>query len=649
MKKYLSMLLTAALAFTALTGCSQEKKNEVPTVNSDDQKTADVVIVGAGGAGLAAAIEAVGNGAESVIILEKTSKTGGSLNFTSGSMSGAETVIQEIDGIEDTIDSYVADIMKNGAGLGNEELIRIYAEEDVAAIEWLWENGLKENLVSRDRVTGKMSVFAPEHALYSIPRTYKASPVDKANYKSAAHEILDRVAKAESKITIEYQTEAVQLVNNEQGQVLSVVGNHLDTNKTTLYTANKGIILATGGYSGNQKLMGEYAEYGSSYLAGGSSNADGSAFVMGQKVGAHIDEKTMTYIPTFPMGLEIAPGMGTIAPTYTWKAGGICINKNGERFVDETSEVVEVREEALNAQPDALQYDVFTDVIVEDLIATGGATFWTYFYQPGMAYNKYVVTATSLEELAEKLDVPYENLKKTVDAYNTSVETQTTDEFGRQYTEDSIDTYNLAINKLEGNVYYAVPLKALCVMTLGGYTVNNNSQVLDVNGNVIPGLYAAGECVGGIWGKYVSGGTGVMGPIVFGRLAARHAMTNEVSEEFYQITPATNILDENLFKKEEVKADAYDMTGVKDGEYTATVDGQAGDMVVAVTVTGGKIASVVVVSNNETESIAAGALEEIPAAIVDANNPVVDTISGATLTSERIMKAVKACLDQAKN
>lgn len=647
MKKYLSMLFAAVLVCACITGCSKEQKNEVPTVNSDDQQTADVVIVGAGGAGLAAAIEAVDNGAESVIVLEKTGKTGGSLNYTSGSMSGAETVIQKIDGIEDTIDSYVADIMKNGAGLGNEELIRLYAEEDVAAIQWLWDNGLSEKKFTTD-AQGRMSVFAPEHALYSIQRTYKASPTDRANYKSAAHEILDNVSKTYPQIKFEFNTEAVQLVNNEQGQVLSVVGNHLDNGTSTLYTASKGVILATGGYSGNQKLMGKYAEYGSSYLAGGSSNANGASFVMAQEIGAYINEETMSYIPTFPMGLEIAPGMGTIAPTYTWKTGGICVNKNGERFVDETEETVEIREEALNAQPDALQYDIFTDVIVEDLIANRAAIFWQYFYAPGMPYNKYVVTANSLEELAEKINVPYENLKATVDSYNTNVENQTTDEFGRQFTEDSKNTYNLAINKLEGNVYYAVPLKALCVMTLGGLTVNNQMQVLDEAGNAIPGLYAAGECVGGIWGKYVSGGTGVMGPIVFGRLAARNIMTNEISKDFYQIKPATNILDADLFKKDEVKQEGYDMNGVKDGEYSVTVDGQNGDMVVAVTVSGAKIASVTIVSNNETESIAAEALEEVPAAIVDANSPVVDAVSGATLTSNRIMEAVKLCLNESK-
>ena len=121
-----------------------EKEEEQLSQAFDQVKEADVVIVGAGGAGLAAAIAAADEGAESVIIVEKLAKTGGSLNFTSGSMSGAETIIQELDGIEDTKESYIEDILSNGAQLGDRELIEIYVDEDVDAIQWLWDHGLSE-------------------------------------------------------------------------------------------------------------------------------------------------------------------------------------------------------------------------------------------------------------------------------------------------------------------------------------------------------------------------------------------------------------------------------------------------------------------------------------------------------------------------
>ena len=184
-------------------------------------------------------------------------------------------------------------------------------------------------------------------------------------------------------------------------------------------------------------------------------------------------------------------------------------------------------------------------------------------------------------------------------------------------------------------------------MTLGGVTANENMQVLDETNNVIPGLYAAGECVGGIWGKFVSGGTGVMGPIVFGKIAAKHAMTNEMGEG-YRVHEALDLLDADLFVKETSAEEKFDMTkALKDGEYEATVDGQAGPMTVKVVIAGGKIADVIVVSHNETPGISDAPLASVPAAIVVGNTATVDTVAGATLTSNRIMDAVALCLAQA--
>ncbi len=648
MKKFISMALALAMVMSlAACGSASQQGNTVPQIEADQTKSADIVIVGAGGAGLSAAIEAVEDGAESVIILEKTATTGGSLNFTSGTMSGAETVIQELDGIEDTKESFVQDILKNGAQAGNEEMIRTFVDEDVDAIQWLWDNGLSDNEFSVDRATGTKSVFAPEHALYSVKRSYKPRAED-PKYKSAVHEILDTVVAANDKITIDFQTTATQLVNNEKGQVLSVAAVNAD-GETVLYNANKGVIMATGGYSGNLKMMGNFTKNGANYLPGGSSAADGYGIYMMQNVGANINKEAMGYIPTFPMGLDTGVGPGKIASTYMWKVGGICVNQEGNRFVDETEDAVDVREVALEQQTNAIQYDIFTDDIIKTAEETNASVFWNFFYAPGKPFNDFVVSADSLEELAEKLDMPAENLVNTVNKYNENVENKTTDEFGRQFTEDSLNpAYNVAINKIEGEHFYAVPLHALCVMTLGGVETNTDAQVLDADGTAIPGLYAAGECVGGIWGKFVSGGTGVMGPVVFGRIAARHAMNNEPAAD-YTMKEAQTVITEDLFQKDDANAESrFDMSKtLNDGEYTATVAGQEGDMTVKVTVAEGKIANVEIVENHETQNVAGAALESVPSKIVENNSCDVDVVAGATLTSGRIMDAVAACLTQA--
>ncbi len=633
MKKLVSLMLTLAMLLSSFA---------MPTFAQEAD--ADVVIVGAGGAGLSAALEAAVQGAEKVIVLEMTAKTGGALNYTSGSMSAAGTIIQKEDGIEDTIDSYVADIINNGDDFGgqpNEALIRVYANEAAQVFDWMYESGLKDCTFSTDRATGARAVFAPEHALYSIQRTYKATPKDPANYKSAAHETLDALVKADGRIEVVLNTKVTELVANEKGQVLTVV-----TEDGKTYTAKKAVIMATGGYSANGKLMAKFVPYGGDYLAGGAAGADGNGLRLMQTVGAKLT--TMDAIPTFPMGLVSRdnPKTGAIASTYTWKTGGIVVNQNGERFCNETESNPAIREVALEEQPGAVQYDIFTDKIVEDLRANNSAYFYdAYFADETMRGWHVVESGETISELAEKIGVLAQNLEKTVEAYNASVEAGASDEFGRLY-DGTKNTYNLATNKIEGDKFYAIRLHALCVMTLGGVTANENMQVLDENGAAIPGLYAAGETVGGIWGKFVSGGTGVMGPIVFGKIAARHAMNNAPAEG-YTVKAAADLLDASLFEKEAM-GEVFDMSAaLTDGEYTATVDGQEGPMMVKTVIAGGKIASVEVLENHETQAIAAGALASIPAKIVEMNNATVDAVAGATLTSARIMKAVAECLTAA--
>ena len=632
MKRIIATLLSLMMALTMVI---------VPAA-AETAADADLIIVGAGGAGLSAAIAAAEAGATKVIVLEMTAKTGGALNFTSGSMSAAGTIIQAEEGIEDSIDLYVADIINNGNDFGghpNRELIEVYANNATEVFDWLYEEGLKDAAWR-----GAKAVFAPEHALYSVPRTYKPSPTDR-NYKSAAHQVLDRLVAADSRIEVVTLTTAKELIANEKGQIIGVKAE--GPNGEVVYTSTRGVVVCTGGYSSNSKLMGQYAPEGEYYLAGGAPGADGYGIYMMQKVGAGITG--MDCIPTFPMGMisRTDPTKGQIASTYTWKAGAITVNKNGERFCNETEDVVSIREVALEKQPEAVLYDIYTDKILADLNAAGGAVFMNFYFYEGGAGDHVMYKADSIEGLAEKIGVPADTLAKTVADYNAAVDAGVDTAFGRKL--DGTDgNYNLAINKIEGDMFYAIRLHALCVMTLGGVTCNENMQVLDETNNIIPGLYSAGECVGGIWGKFVSGGTGVMGPIVFGKIAAEHAMANEMGEG-YRVHEALDLLDADLFVKETASESKFDMTkALKDGEYTGAVVGHnGGDLTVKVVIAGGKIASVEVVSHTETASIAAAPIASVPAAIVAGNTVDVDTVTGATVTSNAIIDAVVKCLEQA--
>ncbi len=631
------------------TQAAQETESAVPEAAYDREESAELVIVGAGGAGMAAALSAVENGAENVIILEKTDGTGGALNTTSGTMSGARTIIQELDGLtEDTYESYYEDLMEEGSkdgGVPTEYLVRLYSEEAGNTIDWLWENGLSEYEFQVDE-EGHKAVFAPEHTLYSYPRSYKPKPMDSANYKSAAHEVLDDMVEGQDAITIVFNTEARHLVPNDQGQITGVEAVTADGSRV-LYTSERGILMATGGFSGNSALVAAYSPLNGS-VTGNLSTTDGWGLRMMQEVGGYVNTDRM-YFPFNPFGLEnkALPGTGRIMSTKTYFCGGILINQEGERFVDETSEPV-TRQNALAEQTEGKQYEFFTDNTVENLLGCDQHNGMWNMYFATEAGQADIIRADTLEEFEELTGVPAETLQATIDSYNAHVTAGDTDEFGRVY-QPTDNIYNAVIDTIkEDGPFYAVVTKCMNNNTLGGITVNESLQVLTEDGTVIPGLYAAGECVA-VWGRWLSGGTGVNGAITFGRLAGQYMMEAGPMAEGYTAEPASNIFDESLWEKETaVLGDDSLLENVNDGTYSATVDGQEGPLTIEVVIEGGAITAVHVTEEHETPTIGGRALEELPGMIVDGNSIEIEAISGATLTSMRVVDAVMDCLEQAQ-
>lgn len=508
---------------------------------------ADLVVVGAGGAGLSAAVSAVDAGAERVIVLEATGRTGGALNVTSGTLSAACTVVQKEDGIEDSIDSYVDDILVNCADIVNDpdpDLVRMYAENAAPTFDWLWEHGLKDYEFTTDD-EGHRAIFAPEHELYSIPRSYKTKPKDPGSYKCAAHEVLDAYVKGVPQIEIAFGAVALELVPNEDGQVVSVVASDPDGGTATLYTGKHGIVMATGGFGANVKMLAKFSRHNANYLTSCLPQANGRGLQMMQKVGATL--RDMAAISASPMGVEIegSDGMGVIGSTYMWKAGGICVNKDGKRFMNECDPSSAKREEALELQPGSVQYDIFTDKIIEDLTAAGGADMYEFRFASEDGVGHWLLkSAGTLAELADAIGVPADALEKTVADYNAAVEAGEPDEFGRAFDED-FDLFRLCNNKIEGDTFYAAPLRALVNTTPGGVRTDLDLRVVDGAGVPIPGLYAAGEVAFG--SPLGAGGTGAMGCLTYGRVAGERAQTGEM-EAGYVVAPAEDALEDELFE-----------------------------------------------------------------------------------------------------
>lgn len=349
MKKWISLLAAALLLVSVI----------APGLAETADETADLLVVGAGPAGLSAAVSAVENGAEKVIVIEKTGKTGGNLNVTSGTLVGADTIIQREDGLlEDSVDMLYQDMIDTGSehgGRPNSNLLYKYSELVGPAVDWLWENGLKDCEFTTDE-EGHKAVFAPEHKLYSYPRSYKPKPIDSERYKSATHEVLDKlVAEHADKIEIVFNTEAKHLHANDLGQIVTVETVDADGN-TVFFTSRHGVVMATGGYAANQKMMSYFKPTASGIISSSLPGADGYGMRMVQEVGGDIAEYAMDIFPTITMGLPNPdnPTTGRIMSTKTAFAGGIWVNLNGERFVNETNADIYVREKALENQPGSL-------------------------------------------------------------------------------------------------------------------------------------------------------------------------------------------------------------------------------------------------------------------------------------------------------
>ena len=184
--------------------------------------------------------------------------------------------------------------------------------------------------------------------------------------------------------------------------------------------------------------------------------------------------------------------------------------------------------------------------------------------------------------------MPADTLRSTIEAYNAHVEAGDTDEFGRVY-EPTDNIYNAVIDTInEEGPFYAVVTKCMNNNTLGGITVNESLQVLTEDGTVIPGLYAAGECVA-VWGRWLSGGTGVNGAITFGRLAGQYMMEAGPMAEGYAAAPAPISLTKLCGRRRRM---CWETTGLlenlNDGSYSATVDGQEGPLTIEVVIERGQ-------------------------------------------------------------
>lgn len=451
----------------------------------------DVLVIGGGGAGLAAAVTAHQEGA-SVIVLEKMPRLGGNTILSGGAYNAVDPGRQEAQGIEDSIELHYEQTFNGGDQQGKPEMVRVFVEQAYPALEWLESLGMKFN----------DEVFTVLGGLW--PRAHKPSTPLGTGFIDTYANYID----SHDGIEVLLETEALELIV-ENGRVTGVIAKHM--NDEVIVKASRGVVMATGGFGANAEMRDEFNKIWPALTTLKSTNhpgATGDGIIMAESIGPNL--VGMEHIQLLPLG---DPNSGSLSGNIEQGVENrIFVNKEGNRFVDEGARR-DVMTLALLEQPDATLYVVLDSTnyptpetknnfneTIEELIAQGRA-----------------FKGDTLEELAAQIGVDTDNLVAAVESFNAAVEAGGPDAFGR----------TLFDRKIEKAPFYAAPRVPTVHHTMGGVEINENAEVLDASGNPIPGFYAAGEVTGGIHGANRLGGNALADIAVFGRIAGRNAAGNQ--------------------------------------------------------------------------------------------------------------------------
>ena len=457
--------LTAAGADMSAFAAAEDKGK---ALKKYEELTTDIVIIGAGGAGMTAAINATQAGKD-VILVEMMPYAGGNTTKATGGMNAAETHYQKEQGIEDSVEQFIEDTMTGGHNINDRDLVTIMAENSAAGIDWLDSIGAPLPKISFSGGATNQRIHAPEDG--SGVGAYLVTALLKK---------MDELG-----IKVMYNTKATDLLSLE-GTVNGILAESDDT----YYTIHsKAVILATGGFGNNQEMIVRYRNDLEGTVTTSAPGIMGDGIVMAQAVGADlVDIDQIQLHPTVEQKTSM------LITESVRGDGAILVNQDGKRFTDELLTRDKVSAAEL-AQPGSYAYIIFDQKLREGLKAT----------------EKYISTGITvqgdtIEDLAAAIEVDPATLADTLANWNKCV-------------------------ALSTPPYYAIKIAPGIHHTMGGVHIDTGAHVIDLNGNVIPGLFAAGEVVGGVHGGNRLGGNAVADIVVFGRISSASAVEwcNELS------------------------------------------------------------------------------------------------------------------------
>lgn len=439
----------------------------------------DIVIVGAGGAGLSAAVAAAESGAGSIIVLEKRGIIGGNTNYSTGGINAAETDTQKSLGIEDSKQLFFDDTMRGGKDENFPELVWNFVEHAPGTINWLIGKGADLSDV------GLMGGS-------SVKRTHRP----KGGTAIGPH-LMKVLKTASADENIEIRTSNTVLGLTSSGSTVTGVQVQ-NADGSTYKLKAKAVIIATGGFGANLEMVEEYQPWLHGFATLNHPGATGDAFGWVTALGgATIQMENIQIHPT-------AEAENHILITEAVRGNGaILVNREAKRFVNEM-ETRDVVSAAILRQTSGDAYLIFDQEVRKSL-----ASIETY------ANQHLLKEGSTLPELADAAGLPLEAMEATMIRYAAQQKAGVDEDFGRSATEMTA--------ALQTPPFYAVRVKPAIHHTMGGLRVNTGTQVLKADGTPIPGLYAAGEVTGGLHGANRLGGNGVADIVVNGKLAGEAA------------------------------------------------------------------------------------------------------------------------------
>ena len=517
----------AAAALTAAGLNPDDYKTAVENNATAEDSTvdADVVVVGAGGAGMTAAITAAAEG-KNVVILESQSMVGGNSVRATGGMNAGKTVYQdenefgESAGVEktlktaaekyadnetitalaktvseqwaayqanptgyfDSVELMELDTMIGGKGINDPELVETLCANSADAIDWLDEHGITLHNVSSFGGASVKRIHRPVNA--------EGKTVSVGSYMIPL--LQENCEKAGVKMMLD--TTATEILTDANGAAVGVKATGASGETVTVNA--KAVVLASGGFGANLDMVVKYKPELKGFMTTNAPGIQGQGIEMAQAIGAAtVDMDQIQIHPT------VEANTAALITEGLRGDGAILINEEGQRFIDEvgTRDVVSAAEIA--------QTGSYSWLVVDQAMVDASSVIQGYIKKG------YTVTGETYEELGKAMGVDAAAFAETMDKWNGYVEAKNDPDFGRTSFANPLNTAP----------YYAVKVTAGVHHTMGGLKINVNTEVLNEKGEVIPGLFAAGEVTGGVHGANRLGGNAVADFTVFGRIAGAAA------------------------------------------------------------------------------------------------------------------------------